>query len=89
VQWAAHVPLWYGAGMVLTNSQREALKLLANAADGYTVPFMLGRGCSVVALRRLTRCGLAITDRVRGPGKRRLTIARLRISDAGRRALAQ
>jgi hypothetical protein len=49
--------------MVLTTGEREALKLLANAADGYTVPFMLGHGCSVAALRRLTRCGLAITER--------------------------
>jgi hypothetical protein len=32
----------HGAGMLpfLTTSQREALKLLAKAADGYTVPFM-------------------------------------------------
>jgi hypothetical protein len=56
--------------MVLTTGQWEALKLLASAADGYTVPFMLSHGCSVAALRRLTRCGLAITDRVRVPGKR-------------------
>jgi hypothetical protein len=51
--------LMYCRIMVLTTSQREALKLLANAADGYTVPFMLGHGCSVAALRRLARCGLA------------------------------
>ena len=76
--------------MVLTTSQREALKLLANAADGYTVPFMLSHGCSLAALRRLARCGLAITDRVRVPGRRGApTIARLRISDAGRKALAR
>jgi hypothetical protein len=75
--------------MVLTTSQREALELLAEAADGYTVPLMFSYGCSVAALRRLTRCGLAITDRVRLPGKRRLTVARLRISDAGRKALAR
>jgi hypothetical protein len=75
--------------MVLTTAQLEALKLLANAADGYTVPFMLSHGCGVAALRRLMRCGLAVTDRVRVPGKRGSpVIARLRISDAGRRALA-
>jgi len=76
--------------MVLTNNQREALKLLANAADGYTVPFMLNHGRSVTALRRLARCGLATTDRVRVPGRRGApAIARLRISDAGRKALAR
>jgi DNA-binding PadR family transcriptional regulator len=76
--------------MVLTTSQREALKLLANEADGFTVPFLLSHGCSVTALRRLARCGLAVTDRVRTPGKRKaLTVARLRISEAGRKALAR
>jgi hypothetical protein len=75
--------------MVLTDNQREALKLLADAADGYTVPFMLNNGCSVAALRRLARCRLVVTDRVREPGRRRLTIARLRISDTGRKALAR
>jgi hypothetical protein len=54
--------------MLLTTGQREVLKLLANAADGHTVPFMLSHGCSVAALRRLARCRLAVTDRVREPG---------------------
>jgi hypothetical protein len=76
--------------MVLTTSERDALKLLANAPDGYTVPFMLSHGCSVAALRRLARGGLAMTDRVRAPGKRRApAIARLRISVAGWKALAR
>jgi hypothetical protein len=76
--------------MVLTTGEREALKLLANAADGYTVPFMLSRGCSVAALRRLARCRLATTDRVRVPGRRGApAVARLGISDAGRKALTR
>jgi hypothetical protein len=76
--------------MALTNSQREALKLLADAADGCTVPFMVNHGCSVAALRHLARCRLAITDRVREPGTLRApTVVRLRISDAGRKALAR
>jgi hypothetical protein len=37
---------------------------------------MLSHGCSVAALRRFAHCRLAITDLVRVPGKRRLTIAR-------------
>jgi hypothetical protein len=66
-----------------------ALKLPASAANGYTVPFMLSHGCRVAALRRLARCGLATTDRVRAPGKRGTpAIARLHINDAGRKALA-
>jgi hypothetical protein len=76
--------------MVLTHSQREALKLLASKADGYTVPFMLSHGCTVTALRRLARCGLAVTDRVGVPGKPKVaTVVRLRISDAGRKALTR
>jgi hypothetical protein len=76
--------------MVLSTGEREALKLLAAAADGYTVPFMLSHGCSIAALRRLTRCGLASTDRVRVLGGRGApAIARLRINDAGRKALAR
>jgi hypothetical protein len=75
--------------MVLTTSQRQALKVLANAADGCTVPRMLGYGCSIAALRQLARCRLVITDRVRVPGNRRLTVVRLRISDAGRKSLAR
>ena len=75
--------------MTLTTSQREALKLLASAADGYTVPFMLSNGCSIAALRHLARGRLAITDRVRVPGKKAVTVVRLRISDAGRKALAR
>jgi hypothetical protein len=47
---------------------------------------MLSHGCSVTALGRLARCGLAIIDRVREPGRRGTpAIARLRISEAGRR----
>jgi hypothetical protein len=83
------VALIYCRIIVLTNNQREALKLLADAADSYTVPFMLNNGCSVAALRHLARYRLVVTDGVREPGRRRLTIARLRISDTGRKALAR
>ena len=75
--------------MVLTTSQRHALELLADAAHGYTVPLMVGRGCDVVALRHLARHRLAVADRVRVPGSRSGTVVRLRISDDGRKALAR
>jgi hypothetical protein len=53
------------------------------------VRFMLSRGCTLAVLRHLARSRLTITDRVRVPGERRgLTVARLRISNAGRKALA-
>jgi hypothetical protein len=78
------------AVMTLTNNEQQALKLLSDAANGCTVPFMLSCGCSVAALRHLARCRLAITDRVPVKGKpKSATVVRLRISDAGREALAR
>jgi hypothetical protein len=73
---------------MLATDQHEALKLLANALHGCTVPFLLDRGCSVVALRHLVRQRLAIADRLRVPGQRKsATVVRFRISKAGRQAL--
>ena len=68
--------------------QLEALKLLAHAAQGCTVPFLLDHGCSVAALRHLARRRLAITDRVPVPGHpKSATVVGFRISKAGRQAL--
>lgn len=73
---------------MLATDQHQALKLLADAAQGCTVPFLLHSGCSVAALRQLARQRLAIADRVRVPGKpKSTTVVRLRISKAGRQAL--
>ena len=75
---------------MLTSNQQRALTLLANAPYGCTVPYMLNHGCTFAALRRLARSRLTITDRVREPGKPgTLTIVRLRISNLGRKVLAQ
>ena len=76
------------AGVNARTDQHQALKLLADAAHGCTVPFLLHSGCSVAALRHLARQRLAIADRVRVPGKpKSTTVVRLRISKAGRQAL--
>jgi hypothetical protein len=76
--------------MVLTSSQREALKLLANAGKGCTVPTLVRSGCTVEELRHLARTRMTITERVRGPGTLRApTVVRVHISDAGRKALAR
>jgi hypothetical protein len=75
--------------MRLAVDQRDVLQMLANAADGCTVPALLDYGYTVTTLRRLVRSQLAVAERVHIPGVRRsLTAVRLRISDAGRRALA-
>ena len=51
--------------MVLTRSQREALKLLAEAGEGFTVPALARRGCTPEDLHRLVREGLVSAERIR------------------------
>jgi hypothetical protein len=46
------------AVMVLTSSQREALKLLADAREGCTVPALMRGGCPVDELPHLARSRL-------------------------------
>jgi hypothetical protein len=64
----------------------RALALLAENPDGYTKAMMLGRGFSLALTTSLIRAGLAIDKRL-GPG--RGPVARVRITGAGRSALAQ
>jgi plasmid stabilization system protein ParE len=74
--------------MGITGHQRRALQMLADSPDGCTVPTMLAYGCAIVALRRMVRDQLATAARERAPRARRtVTVVRLRITDAGRRAL--
>ena len=75
---------------MLTASQREALKLLATAGEGSTVPELVRRGCTDEELHRLVRDGLAKAERMQVRGKpASRAIFHLRISDAGRKALAR
>jgi len=75
--------------MELTSSQTQALKLLTSTAEGSTVPALVRNGCTVEELRHLGRSRLIITERVSGSVTRRApTAVRVRISDAGRKALA-
>jgi hypothetical protein len=76
--------------MMLTRSQREALKLLADAGQGSTVPALARGGCTAKELHRLVRGGLVRAERTRVWGKAPSPADfRLRISDAGREALAR
>jgi hypothetical protein len=73
---------------MLATDQQAALELLADSAQGCTVPVLLASGCSVASLRRLARQRLTIADRVcvsREPQAG--TVIRFRISKAGRQAL--
>ena len=69
--------------------QRRALKLLAVSRNGCTEAVMLAHGFPVPLLVELVRSGLASAapERVVA-GKRAMQITRVRITDAGRRALA-
>jgi hypothetical protein len=76
--------------MVLTRSQREALKLLAEAGEGSTVPALVRGGCTAEELHRLVRGGLVRAERIQVRGKSPSPADfNLRISDDGRVALAR
>jgi hypothetical protein len=73
---------------MLATDQHESLKLLADAAHGCTVSFLLDSGYSVATLRHLARQRLVVADRAPLPGgPKSATAVRLRISSAGRQAL--
>jgi hypothetical protein len=76
--------------MALTRSQRKGLELIANAGEGLTVPALVRGGCTAKELHRLVRDGLVKAERIRVWGKAPSPADfHLRISDAGRKALAR
>ena len=68
--------------------RRLALELLAASRDGCTEAIMLAQGFTVPQMVDLVRAGLAsaTAERVRAGGKT-IEVARMRITEAGRRAL--
>jgi hypothetical protein len=72
----------------LDEDGRRALASIAGVEDGYTRAVMLAHGFSLALTASLIRAGLA-TDRMPKPaGPGRGTVARVRITEAGRQALA-
>lgn len=71
-------------------NRRRALELLAGSPDGCTEAILLAHGIPVPLMVELVRAGLATasTERVVASGLK-LEVARVRITEAGRRALAQ
>jgi hypothetical protein len=69
-------------------TRRRALELLAGSADGMTEAMLVAHGFTVEQMVELIRTGLATatTGRVMA-GARPLKVARVRITEAGRRAL--
>jgi hypothetical protein len=69
--------------------RRRALELLASCRDGCAEAIMLAHGFTVAQMVELVRDGLATATAERVvAGNRTIEIARARITEAGRRALA-
>ena len=70
--------------------RRRALELLEASLDGCTEAIMLAHGFKIELLVELVQAGLATTstERMLASG-RPMEVTRLRITSAGRRALAQ
>jgi hypothetical protein len=77
--------------MPTTNQQRRrALELLEASIDGCTEAIMLAYGFKTELLVELINAGFATTSIERMvAGRRRIEFTRLRITGAGRRALAK
>jgi hypothetical protein len=74
----------------MTADERRLLELLAGSADGYTVALLRAHGFTVALMVDVVRAELATAkaERVFAAGKP-VEITRVRITDAGRRALAR
>ena len=68
---------------------RRALALLAESPDGCTRAIMLAHGFSLALTASLIRGGLATDQMAKRVGSGTRPIARVRITDAGLRALAE
>ena len=74
--------------MSLVIDQREALNLLARSTHGYRESILLDRGYPIEMLRRLIGDGLIVAEREPAYLRRRaIVVTRMRITEAGRRAL--
>jgi hypothetical protein len=72
-----------------SRQRRRALKLLAGSTDGCTEAILLAHGFTVDMLAGLIRAGLATAQVERMmAGGRTMEVTRIRITDAGRRAIA-
>jgi hypothetical protein len=67
---------------------RRALELLTSCRDGCTEAVMLAHGFTIAQMVALVRAGLATAERVVA-GRRTIEVARVRIAEMGRLALAK
>jgi hypothetical protein len=69
--------------------RRRALELLASCRDGCTEAMMLAHGFTIAQVIELVQAGLATATAERVvAGSKMIEVARVRITEAGRRALA-
>jgi hypothetical protein len=69
--------------------EKRALQLLAGSPQGCTQETLRAHGFKVTLLARIVRVGFAVaTPEIVKAGGRTLSLLRLTITDAGRRALA-
>jgi hypothetical protein len=74
----------------LTDEQRRALRLLASIPNGCTETLMLARGFELSMLRTLPRDGLAGAEPYNTFARgQHITMTLMRITEAGRKAIAQ
>jgi hypothetical protein len=74
----------------LTDEQRRALQLLARSPNGCTEALMMAHGFESAMLGKLVLDGLAVAvDHSTMAGRRRMKVTWLRITDAGRKAIAE
>jgi hypothetical protein len=74
---------------LLKPDRRRALELLASCPEGCTEAIMLAHGFTVEQMVELVRAGLATATAERVvAGSRKMELATVRITEAGRRALA-
>jgi hypothetical protein len=72
----------------LTDEQRAALQMLAASARGHALSTLLVRGCDFEMLQGFVRAGWA-TARQHAFGRGRPKILNVRITEAGRKAIAE
>lgn len=76
-------------GPSLEADRRRALELLASCRDGCTEAIMLAHGFGIQHVVELVRAGLATARAERVvAGGRTIDVARVRVTEAGRRTLA-
>jgi hypothetical protein len=74
----------------LSADRRRALELLADSVEGCTEAVVLAHGITPKLIAGLVRAGLVTTETAHMlAGGRAIYVTRIKITDAGRRALAE